>query len=143
RDDTMGTAADCPTTECVAYCVWLAVPQPTERQHIGNQIKVLKAQYRDKADAVYSNLLCTAIAGHSKVTTLLRYSALQRPTEDSPFSEAPCNSRAFLMAVHIQTEERKNHESADSIQKNTNSGTSHRTDDGETCPRACREPRVA
>jgi hypothetical protein len=56
---------------------------------------VLKAQYRDDVDAVYSNLLRTAIAGHSKVTTLLHYSALQRPTEDSPFSEAPCNSRAF------------------------------------------------
>jgi hypothetical protein len=34
------------------------------------------------------------------------------------------------------------HESVDSVQKTTNPATSHRTDDGEMCPRACREPRV-
>jgi hypothetical protein len=91
----MRAAAKLRIADRIADRIRLAVPQPTERQHIGNQIKVLKAQYRDEVDAVYSNLLRTAIAGHSKVTTLLRYSALQRPTEDFPFSEAPCNSRAF------------------------------------------------
>jgi hypothetical protein len=81
----------------------IAVPEKTERQHIGNQVKVLKAQYRDEVDAVYSNLLRTPLRANSKVTTLLLYSALHTPTDDCLFSEAA----PIWWAAHIQTAERK------------------------------------
>ena len=79
----MLTAAMLCVAENVADRVWVAVPQPTEWQRIGNQINAAMIFARTDLINVHIHFLCNAAASFlatRRNTTQINHNAIRNPT---------------------------------------------------------------